>query len=444
MSNESVQHRISKFYQNIKYYLANTSWIMAEKIISIGVNFLITVLVARYLGPERYGILSYALSLVALLAVSGHVGLSGLVVRELVSQPNFNHEIMGTSFGLKSVGYVSGFILILVFIFVARDLNSDEFWILLILATTLLIQPVNVIEFWFQSRLEAKYTTIAKTTALIISSILKIALIYFGAHLIYFAVANTAQAFLVALALVLFYVKKSKLTLTSWRFSPEKAKILLSQGLIVYLGAIFAMIYLKVDQVMIKWLVDAEEVGIYAVAASLSEAWFFVPVAIVASFFPKLIKLRESGQAQFDKRLQQLFDLLLLISLVAAFITTLIAKPLIIYTFGEDYANSVPILLIHIWAALFIFMRAAFSKWILIENVLIFSLITQAFGASTNVMLNYWLIPIHGGEGAAYATLISYSVASYLALSLYSKTRKIFWMMTKSFLAPVRYIFKSR
>lgn len=432
--------KITKLYDSIKIYLANTSWIMAEKVLYMGINFFVTILVARYLGPDQFGMLAYAISLVALFAVSGHLGLSGLVVRELVKEPDSKQEIMGTSFSLKGLGYLFGLMLVLAFTLITESSQTHEFWILLILASTLIFQPFNVIDFWFQSRLEAKYTAIAKTTTLIIVSVFKLALVFLGTHLIFFAVANAVQAILVALFLILFYRYKSKLSLSSWQFSSTRAKELLSQGWMVFLGSIFAVIYLKVDQIMLKWLVGAEEVGIYAVAASLSEAWYFVPAAIVASFFPKMIQLRESSPAQFNKRMQQLFDFLYIIALCVALIVTLIAQPLITIMFGEAYNGAAPILVIHIWAALFIFMRAAFSNWILIENELIFSLITQGLGAVANVALNFWFIPMYGGVGAAYATLISYATASYFALFLYPKTRPIFWMMTNSLFSPIRYI----
>jgi O-antigen/teichoic acid export membrane protein len=432
--------KLKTYFLTIKIYLANTSWIMAEKVISIGVAFLVTILVARYLGPVQFGVFTYAVSLITLFAIAGHVGLSGLIVRELSKYPDAKQEIMGTSFGLKGFGYLIGLILAMVFTLVTENVQSDEFWVLLILATTLLFQPFNVIDSWFQSRLEAKYTAIVNTTVIIIVSIIKIALVFGGAHLILFAFANVIQAILVAIMLIIFYRYKSKLNLTTWRFSLIRAKELLSQGWMVFLGSFFAIIYLKVDQVMLKWLVGAEEVGIYAVAASLSESWYFVPTAIIASFFPKLIKLKENNPVQFNKMLQQLFDLLFIVALGVAIAVTLVAQPLITTLFGKVYQVAAPILMIHIWAALFIFMRALFSKWILIENMLMFSLITHGLGALSNVVLNYWLIPQYGGVGAAYATLLSYAIASYLALLLHSKTRPVFWMMSKSIFSPIRYI----
>jgi O-antigen/teichoic acid export membrane protein len=431
---------IYNFYQKFKVYLSNISWIVAEKILNLGVTFLVMVLIARYLGPEKFGVLSYAISLVSLFSIAGHVGLSGLVVRELVKYPGEDQEIMGTSFVLKGLGYLLGLILVLTFVLITETTQSDEFRIMLILSFSLLFQPFNVIDFWLQSRLAAKSIMIAKTTSLIIASILKVILVLVGAHLIYFALANTIQVILTAIMLILFYRYKSGLSLKTWSFSSTKAKGLLSQGWMIFLGSIFAVIYLKVDQVMLKWMVGAEEVGVYAVAANLSQAWYFVPVAIVTSLFPKLIKLRESDPKHFIVRLQQLFDLLFMLAFIVAVFVTPLSKPLIVFIFDEAYQESALILVIHIWASLFIFMRAALSKWILIENVLMFSLITQCLGALTNVALNYWLIPIYGGIGAAYATLISYAAASYLALLVHPKTTPIFWMMTKSIVSPIRYV----
>ena len=213
----------------------------------------------------------------------------------------------------------------------------------------------------------------------------------------------------------------------------------MKQGWIIYLASFFAVIYLKIDQVMLRWLADSTEVGVYAVAARFSEVWYFIPTAIVASVFPDMIKLRESNESRFTHRLQQLFDSLAVLGMLIAMLVTLIAPWVIPLIFGADYAASVPILVIHTWASVFIFMRAALSKWILIEDALYFSLLTQGLGAVSNIVLNYFLIPLYGGEGAAWATLISYTIASFLALLLYPRTRPIFWLMLNALIAPVRY-----
>lgn len=127
------------------------------------------------------------------------------------------------------------------------------------------------------------------------------------------------------------------------------------------------------------------------------------------------------------------------IAFIVALAVSVLATPVVLLFFGLDFVELSTILTVHIWAALFIFMRAAFSKWILIEDLLILSLITQGLGALVNILINLLLIPVFGGIGAAYATLLSYAMASYLSLLFYSKSRRVFWMMTKAMLSPVRY-----
>ncbi len=428
-----------QFIYRFKVYLLNTSWIMAEKIFTMGVSFFIIVLLARYLGPERYGILAYALSMTGLFATAGHMGLGGLVVREIVKKPDDSGKIMGTSLVLKFFGFVIGFITLLSYAFVYEERQGEVFWVLIIVASSLFFRSFDVVDYWFQAHVQAKFTAIARSISLMITACFNAAIMLAGGNLLFFAFSAPLQSLMGCCLLMLFFRVTADLSIASWRVDINKVNELLSQGWVIFLGAIFATIYLKVDQIMLKWFVGAEEVGFYAVAASLSESWYFVPTAIVASIFPQLIKLRTSNFEHYQYRLQQIFDLLFLVALAVAIIMTFMATPIINVFFGDQYKASASILVIHIWAALFIFMRAAFSKWILIEDALIFSLITQGFGALANVALNLLLIPKYGGRGAAVATLLSYAMASYFSLMFYRRSRPIFWMMSKAMLSPIKY-----
>jgi Na+-driven multidrug efflux pump len=89
---------------------------------------------------------------------------------------------------------------------------------------------------------------------------------------------------------------------------------------------------------------------------------------------------------------------------------------------------------IYIWAGVFVFLGVANSKWLLSENLQIFSTINTGIGALSNVILNYFLIKSYGINGAAWATMISYALSAYLLLFVYKKTRIGFYNLTKSLL----------
>jgi O-antigen/teichoic acid export membrane protein len=195
---------------------------------------------------------------------------------------------------------------------------------------------------------------------------------------------------------------------------------------------------LKVDQIMLKWMSGNRDVGYYAVAVTLSEAWYFIATAIVTSVFPSLIEDRKANRAVYQKRLQKIFDILFLLALAVAVIVTIFSRLLVKTLYGDVYLYSANILTIHVWAGLFAFMRQLFSRWLIMEGLLKYSLFSHGFGAFLNVILNALLIPRLGGIGAAIATLFSYAGSSYLALFLSRPTRPIAYMMSRSLFSPFR------
>ena len=434
--------KLFSIYGRFRVYLANTSWLIFSRIVTMGIKFFLTVVVARYLGPEDFGALSYALSVAALFMVLSHMGAGGLVVRDLVRAPQDAAQLLGGAFLLKVVGAVLAFSALLAYALLIEGYNSHLFWVVVFCGLVILFGPLRVADFWFESKLKARYIAVASLVGLLIGSLVKLTLVYSEKGLVWFAASEVAHAAITAAILIWIISRIFGISLRSMGFQLQKATELFRAGWPVYLGSIFALVYLKIDQVMLRWLSGAQELGEYAVAANLSEAWYFLPVAIVSSVFPSLIRIKDSNPEWYRHRLQQLFDLLFVLAFFAAAATSLLAVPLVRLLFGEEYAGSAPILVVHVWAGIFVFMRAAFSKWILIENVLIFSLVTQGIGGIINVLLNIPLITLWGGMGAATATLVSYAVASFLALILSARTRPVFWMMLQAMGAPLRYPFR--
>lgn len=429
---------ILNYYNNYKIYINNTTWVILEKFISLLINFLLSIIISRYLGPEKFGDLVYVISLVTLFSIVGHVGLSGLVVKRIVENEKDANVILGTSFSIKTFAYISSIIFLLLFTFFTQDGVDDVFLMVFILSLPLCLRGIEVIELRFQSKVDSKYTSLSRLTSVLISSALKLIFIYTSLSLIYLVIAQAIQTIIFIFLIIIFY-KYKNYEAKSWVYNKDEAGYLLKNGSLIFLGSIFAMIYLKIDIVMLKFLTDSSEVGIYSVAASLSEAWYFIPTAIVATVSPRLIKLKNESKELYNKRYQQLFDLLFMMGLVVSIVVSLISFDLINFTYGEDYINAASILVIHVWASIFVAMRAGFSRWIIIENMYTYSIVTQGLGALINVILNYYLIPDYQGVGAAYATLISYITAGYLSLLINNKTRIVFIMMTKSLLSPIRY-----
>ena len=219
-------------------------------------------------------------------------------------------------------------------------------------------------------------------------------------------------------------------------------KKLLRQCWPLILSGLAAQIYLKIDQIMLGLIISDSAVGIYSVAVRFSEVWYFIPNIFVSSAFAVLLSYKSRDESMYYFKMQKLLDYLFLFALSIAILIMIIANPLIYFLYGQEYISAAPVLTVHIWASLFVFMRALLSKWLIAEELTFFSLVTHLTGAIVNISLNLVLIPKFGIMGAAIATLISYAFASYGALFFDRRTVVFARMMTISLLSPIRYLKK--
>lgn len=414
----------------------NAVWLLFEHAGRLVIGLAVSVAVARHLGPQDFGLLSYALSITAFLHTFVYLGLNGIIVRDLVKHPDRVGLLMGSSFALKMLGACLGYLGIVALAFLGHA-GRSEMWVLLIAGGSLLVRPMEAIDSWFQSRTESRYSVLGKGIGFLVASVGRIVLVVIGASVVAFAAATLLEFLLGAVLLVVIYVSKGQ-TLHSWRIRGSTMLGLLQQSWVLVLSGFLALVYLKIDQIMLRWMMGTAEVGVYSVAVKFSEVWYFIPTAMVTSAFPRLVELRQMDPERYNRKLQQGFDILFALAFVVAVLVTLLGGPVIAWLYGAEYARAGGILAIHVWAAIFIFMRALFSKWIIMEDALALSLISTGFGAVLNVILNLFLIRLYGGYGAAVATLISYAAASYLVLLGVPRTWGIARMMTKSMLLPVR------
>lgn len=419
-----------KNHQGFMKYFKNTSWLFTEKILRMVVGLFVGIWVARYLGPEQYGLLSYAQSFVALFVAFATLGLDGIVVRELLNHEDKRDELLGTAFGLKLIGAFS----VLVFLAIAINFTSNDSYtniLVFIIASATIFQGFNVIDMYFQSRVLSKYVVYANVITLFITSMIKVVLILNEAPLIAFVWVILFNSFILAAGYLYFYFH-NRLSFKTWRFESQTAKALLKDSWPLILSGIVVSIYMKIDQVMIKEMLDSEAVGQYAAAVRLSEAWYFIPMVIASSLFPAIINAKKESEELYYVRLQRLYDLMVWMAIAIALPMTFLSDWVVGLLYGEQYSQAGSVLMIHIWAGIFVFLGVASGKWFITENLQLLAFWRTFFGMMINILLNIMLIPKYGIYGAAVATLMGQFFAAYIFDIFQSKTRKIFFMKTKA------------
>lgn len=409
---------------------SNFSWLAFDRVFRLGINLFIVGWIARYLGRDQYGNMDYAMSIAGIVGVLASFGTNNIIVRELVKYRDKKNEILGSSFIIRQVG---GVLVVLISFITVWILNPDDAktqWMAVISSATFLVCSLDVIDLDFQSQIRSKYAVIANDISFLIFTIVRISMILLKYPMMAFVVASTAEVILAQFFMIISYHKTGHKMLT-WKWDFTIAKNLLRDSWPLMLSMMSGALFLRIGQVMLGKMVNYTELGDYAAAVKISEVWYFVPLVISTTVYPKLVEYKKLNEETYRRRLQNIFTIISVISYAAVIPTFFLNKQIIWIIFGEQFTGAGTILSIHIWAGLFVATNIIRSCWCNVENFTRGTFYSTLAGAVINIILNVPFITLWGGLGAALATLAARIVTGYFSTVFMS--REVFIMQTKSF-----------
>lgn len=423
---------------NLQKILNNTAWLFFDKIWRLGVGLIVGVWVARYLGPDQFGLWNYTLAFTALFGAFATLGLDSIVVRELVKYPERQNSIMGSAFRLKLVGGILAMLCTLLAISVVRT-NDQLVRILVALsAAGFIFQSLNVIDYYFQAKVKSRYTVYATNGAFSLITLVKIVLVLKAAPLVAFAWAGLAEVMLTTCFLYLAF-RLTRQNMLAWHYDAGTAKALLKDSWPLIFSGLAVAVFMKIDQIMLEELLDSHAVGIYSAATRISEVWYFLGTIFVNSASPTIYSAKAISQEKYAANLQRIFDLMVMLSMAIIVPLSLCAPLVVNLLYGAAYAEAAKVLTVHIWATLFVFTGIAQGVFWIAENLQKFALVLTFSAAAINIIMNFVLIPRLGATGAALATLISYGIPTILMPYILKQTRPVFFAFLKA-LNIFRYI----
>lgn len=398
----------------------------------MAVQLFVGIYVARYLGPERFGLLSYANSYVGIFTAIAVLGLDGIVVRELVKSPDQRDTLLGTSFLLKVVGTLLMWVLILATLFFSNNdpLTSS---LIAIIAFGVLFQTFNVIDYNFQAEVKLKYVVHSQIVQLIVSSITKLVLILKGLPLVWFAAVYSLDAIILAVGLAYAYSRNSG-SIKKWKWNAKVALALLLDSWPLMFAYMSYLIYAKIDRIMIKEMLDEHNVGIYSAAYILYEAPLFISLMIAKSVYPILVQYYQDNKNKFFQLYSTLSSYMTLLSYLIVLFIFIFHEILIQITFGESFEESSKILMLLSFGMIPMFNAFLRSSYITISGNQKIILYTTLFSAMLNIVLNLLLIKAYGVIGAVYATVFTQTLSLIVLNFAFTNTRSIFFIQAKSLL----------
>lgn len=412
--------------------IKNLFWSLLGKTVNLIGGLLVGILVARYLGPEQYGLMNYVISFVFLFQTFALFGLDAIEIREESKQRLPYQEIIGTAFWLKMF---FGSICILLSIGTSI-LMADETYTTALIAVysiTIVLNSFNVIRNYFTSIVQNEFVVKAEIARTIISICIKCSLLIFDAHLSWFVIAAMFDFALVAVGYYIAY--RSKIgRISDWTFHLQYAKFLMKESFPLMLTNAAVIIYQRIDQVMIGQIIDTEAVGYFSVASRFVEVLVFIPIMLAQTISPILVRFREESEATYRMKSQQFMNISLWLSILISAFISVISYWLVTLTFGEMYLPAVAVLQIMSFKAASVALSNTAGAMLVAEQLQRYAIFRDAFGCVVCIGLNFYLLPKYGIIAAAYIAIASNVAAGYIADALIPAYRHLFVCQTKALL----------
>jgi len=407
-------------------FLHGTIRVLSARIGSLLLGVGISVILARFLGPEGKGLYSLAMLLPTMIVALINLGVGPSTVYHVARKEFSAGEAFGSNLGLAVViGTVGmGIGAIAVSGFSSRILPGVPqiylYGVLLLVPlqlayTYLLFVFHGIQDFRCYSWITLLHSALGLALSLVVLVVFK--------RGVAGALLAAGSASLGAVLVQLFIVRRT--WRVSFGISREYAKKILSYGWKAHLANIVRFLNYRIDMLLVNGYLGATAVGLYSVGVGLVEKLWLIPNAASTVLYPRI-----SAETDEDKR-KRLTPLVtrttLWLTAVAAAVLVALCRPIIVFLYSDAYVGSVQAA----QALLIGIVAMAASKPLANDlagrgrpmlNTYI-SLVTLL----TNVVLNLILIPRFAIIGAAWASTASYSATFFVRLVVYCRISRGSW-----------------
>ncbi|NQW63743.1 MAG: flippase [Deltaproteobacteria bacterium] len=410
-----------------------------ERAVVSVVSVLMSALVARHLGPDNLGALSWGGAMLSLFAIAANMGMDLVAVRLISERPEDEGRVMGTALTLKVVGALVMALAFWATIRLVQPPSNEAALAAWVYGFQLIANPLATANIWFQARFRTGDAARVRLASFAVITLTRLAVIFLDGSVValaWVAVAETALAGLLVSARWWWAAARSRTT----GFDGGRARELLRFGWPELVSGIAVTIYLKIDQVMLGNMASQSELGQYAAATRLVESTYVLPVIVTGVVSPLLFRLHATDLEAYRRTAQKLHDAMFTLGLVIALSMSALSVPICWLLFGAVYPDAPGLLALQSWSVVFVALNVSTGKLTHAEGLLSQTIYRQILGAFLNVGLNLLWIPRWGAHGAAVATLVSYAFSCYVAFLFSARVRHLAGYVSRAVLSPPRVI----
>lgn len=389
----------------------NAGWLIIGRILQMLISLVVGLLTARYLGPSNYGLINYANAYTAFFMAFCTLGINSVLVEEIINYPEQEGTIIGSTLFMRAVSSFSSACMIICIVGIVEKDEPTTIAVTSLCSIGLLFNIFDTFNYWFQSKLQSKVTSIVLLIGYAITSAYKVVLLILQKSVLWFAFSTALDYICVGVLLLVAYRKYNGQSLS---FSKAVSRRILKKSVPFILPSLMVSIYGYADKFMLKQMLSEESTGYYASAVAICGMWTFVLTAIIDSMYPLIMETYKSDRELYNKRNRQLYAMVFYISVGVSLFLSVFAEKVVVLLYGKAYLPAVSPLRVVTWYTAFSYLGVARNAWIVCENKQKYLKYIYVLSALSNIVLNCFFIPAFGATGAAFASLITQVLAALI------------------------------
>jgi O-antigen/teichoic acid export membrane protein len=392
-----------------------------ERFVYLLVSFFVFPIVAHAYGPETLGRYSLAQTIVTLVTPFLAAGAEAIVIRDLVRREDNRGPIAGSAtlmLALFTVPAVIAPILYAQVVYPDDSVMRDLVWYL---AIAFVPGPVYVIDFLWKAELRPKFALVPRMVILSLALVAKAVAAISGLSIIAIGAIAAAEAWISASLVTMVYLAKRRPE-ERWGLDRAALRAMFIQTFPAMVSMLAGLVFLRITHLMLGWLSDYREVGIYSMAFQLIQIPNVLPGIVLPTCYPRLVALKEEHPVRYTEYLDKLLSFFSFAGWGLVVGILLLGDWGMVRFFGPGFAGSGSVLLLLGIATLLNFSGMVRGQVIFIANRPNLHVINALVGLAVMVPADLALIPRYGALGGAIAVAIASLAASMLTSFLFAET----------------------
>ena len=386
--------------------LRNSLFGVASEVAGGALFFAAFIMLARYLGSERFGQLSYVLAIAGIFQLVADLGLTNVVVREVAAARDRVGEIFATLQPLIWMLSIGCFGLIAAVAYLASP-DAELFGATLFLGAAALA-TFHAVAYASVCRAyeEMGFNAVGNLTHKLVLLGCLAAAIVGRANLVGLGAAFLAGN-LYQCAFFYAVVKRRYARQLRWRIDWRYARYLVAEAVPVGMAMICRRLNLHVDTLLLAALSSSGAVGLFSAAYKVIQVIDMLPFTLAMPLFPPFSRFARESRAALFAAVDRAFRVFLAIAFPLAGWLYFLAPELIVLLYGAPFADAASALRILAASVLFLFPTALYSYVFIAMGEARFYTLASAICLALKIVLDCALIVPLGHDGAAYGTLVA-------------------------------------